>query len=227
MIFSILRYDLTTGKLIALLLLVVFGLMVAIVSRTLAQGYVAYKCGDGTPKATGRLTLNPLAHLDPWGFICFILCGIGWSKSMPINPTNFKKFRSGIAWVSISGILVNLILCILASFLYVLTLNTLGDSADVIVIALYWFMYANAFLIAFNILPIFPLDGFTFVSSFMKPNSKFVQGNIKYGAKILLGVLVVDLVLNLLFDFSIISFVLVWLADKICVPLCKLWSLMF
>ena len=227
MIFSILKYDLTIGKLIALLLLVVFGLMIALVSRTLAQGVVAYKCGDGTPKAMGRLTLNPLTHLDPLGFICLILCGIGWSNTMPINPMNFKKYRSGIAWVSISGILTNLVLCIIASFFYVLTLNTLGDSLNVIVIALYWFMYANAFLIAFNILPIYPLDGFTFVSSFMKPDNKFVQGNIKYGTKILFGVLIVDIVLDLLFNFSIITYGLVWIADKICFPFCKLWSLMF
>lgn len=227
MIFSILKYDLTMGKLIALVLLVVFGLMVALVSRTLAQGFVAYKCGDGTPKATGRLTLNPLTHLDPWGFICLILCGIGWTNPMPINPMNFKKYRSGIAWVSISGILTNFALCIIASFFYVLTLNKLGDSVNIIVIALYWFMYSNAFLIAFNILPIFPLDGFTFISSFMKPNNKFVQGNIKYGTKILFGVLIVDIVVDLLFNFSIITYGLVWIADKICFPFCKLWSLMF
>lgn len=227
MIFSILQYDLPVGKLIGLLLLIVFALMISLVARTLVQGFVAYKCGDITPKATGRLTLNPMAHLDAWGFICLILCGVGWSKPMPINPSNFKKYRSGIAWTSISGILANLFLCIVGSLFFVLSLKWWANSLNIITLALGYFMYCNALLVIFHILPIYPLDGFSFVSSFMRPDSKFVQGNIKNGAKIVLWVLIIDILLDLFFGVSIVSFVFGWLADKICLPLCKLWTWMF
>lgn len=227
MIFSILNYDLPIGELIGLLLLVVFGLMCALLIRTVTQGFVAYKCGDITPKAAGRLTLNPMAHLDAWGFICLILCGVGWSKPMPINPTNFKKYRAGIAWTSISGVLANLCLCVIASLFYVLSLRWWGNSLNIITLALYYFMVCNAILTVFHLLPIYPLDGFSFVSSFMKSDSKFVQGNIKYGAKIVLWVLVIDIFLDLFFGISVVSFVFSWLANLIYSPLCKLWAWMF
>lgn len=226
MIFGILENDLTVGKLIGLLLLIVFALMFSLVFRTFVQGFVAYKCGDITPKATGRLTLNPMAHLDPWGFICLILCGVGWSKPMPINPTNFKKYRAGIAWTSISGILANLCLCVVGSLFFVLSLKWWGDSQNILTIALRYFAYTNALLTIFHLLPIFPLDGFNFVSSFMKSDSKFVQGNIKYGAKIVLWVLVIDIFLSF-FGVSVVSFVLDWLANLIYSPLIKLWEWMF
>lgn len=227
MIFSILNYDLSLGKLIGLLLLVVFAFMLSLVFRSFAQGFVAYKCGDITPKATGRLTMNPMAHLDPWGFICLILCGVGWSKPMPINPSNFKKYRSGIAWTSISGVLANLLLCVVGSLFYVLSLKWWGNSLNILTIALLYFTYTNALLAIFHLIPVYPLDGFNFVSSFMKSDSKFVQGNIKYGAKIVLWVLVIDIFMDLFLDVSIVSFILDWLANLICSPLINLWGWMF
>ena len=88
-------------------------------------------------------------------------------------------------------------------------------------------MQINAFLIVFNLLPIYPLDGFNFVSSFMRSDNKFVQYNIRYAGKIFLWVLIVDLITDLFFSFSIISYFLTTVAGWICEPLCRLWQLMF
>ncbi len=227
MIFSIFEYDLTMGQLIILLLGITLIFMVSLSFHEWAHGFVAYKQGDPTPKATGRLTLNPLAHIDTTGFIIFFLLGVGWAKPVPINPNNFKKYRSGIAKVSIAGVAANLILCVIGSLLYVVALNTIGDSGDIVVLLAFMLMWTNACLLIFNMLPIYPLDGFNFISSFMRGDNKFVQGNIKYAGKIFIAIILIDLFADLIFGISIIGWFLSTVAGWICEPLCRLWQLMF
>lgn len=227
MIFSIFDYNFTLGEIILLLLAITLIYMLSLSFHELAHGFVAYKQGDPTPKASGRLTLNPLAHIDTWGFVMFLCLGVGWAKPVPVNPLNFKKYRSGIAKVSIAGVAANLILCILGSFLYVLTLNLIGDGGDLLVTIMFWLMWTNACLFVFNLIPIYPLDGFNFISSFMRSDNKFVQGNIRNAGKIFLWVLIIDLFTDLFFGVSIIGYLLSTLAGWICDPLCKLWQLMF
>lgn len=212
---------------IVLLIMITFVFMLSLSLHEWAHGFVAYKQGDATPKITGRLTLNPLSHIDAMGFVMFLAIGVGWAKPMPINPNNFKKYRSGIAKVSISGILVNFILCIIGSFLYVLTLNLLGDSGDILVIITFWLMLSNAYLTIFNLIPIYPLDGFNFVSSFMRSDNKFVQWNIKNGGHVFVWVIIADLFIDIVFNISIIGYLLSTVASWICDPLCHLWQLMF
>lgn len=227
MIFSLFEYNLSFGEMVILLVAITLVFMLSLSFHEWAHGFVAYKQGDATPKITGRLTLNPLSHIDAFGFVMFLFIGVGWAKPVPVNPSNFKKYRSGIAKVSIAGILANLILCVIGSFLYILSLNVLGDGADLLVIIAFWMMTANAYLMVFNLLPIYPLDGFNFVSSFMRSDNKFVQYNIRYAGKIFLWVLIVDLITDLFFSFSIISYFLTTVAGWICEPLCRLWQLMF
>ena len=226
MIFSIFEYNLSLGEMTILLLGITLIFMLSLSLHEWAHGFVAYKQGDPTPKITGRLTLNPLSHIDAYGFIMFLCIGVGWAKPMPVNPNNFKKYRSGIAKVSIAGVIVNLILCIVGSFLYVLTRNQLGDG-DLLVILLELFMWVNAFLVVFNLIPVYPLDGFNFVSSFMRSNNKFVQWNIRNAGKVFLWVIIADLFIELFTGISIIGYLLSTLAGWICNPLCKLWQLMF
>ena len=227
MIFSVFSYELPLGEMIVLLLAITLIFMISLSFHEFAHGFVAYKQGDMTPKSAGRLTLNPMSHIDTTGFIMFLLIGVGWAKPVPINPNNFKKFRSGIAKVSIAGIVGNLILCILGSFLYVLTLNVLGDGTDLLVLIAFWLMWSNASLLVFNLIPIYPLDGFNFISSFMRSDNKFVQNNIRYAGRIFIGIIVADLIIDLFFNISIIGYVLSTLAGWICEPLCRLWQLMF
>ena len=104
---------------IAYLLLLAVAVLTALTLHELAHGYVAYKCGDPTAKMLGRLTLNPLKHLDPFGAACLLLLGFGWAKPVPVNPRNFKDYRRDDFMVSIAGIVVNLSLFILSTALLV------------------------------------------------------------------------------------------------------------
>ena len=89
--------------------------LVALTFHEAAHAYVAWRCGDPTAKALGRLTLNPLRHLDPWGFLLLFVAGVGWAKPVPVNPRNFRNARRDDFLVSIAGISMNLILCLLSS----------------------------------------------------------------------------------------------------------------
>lgn len=227
MIFSIFEYNLPMMEMIILILAISAIFLISLSLHEWAHGFVAYKQGDPTPKISGRLTLNPLEHIDPMGFVMFLCLGIGWAKPVPVNPNNFKKFRSGIAKVSLAGVTMNFILCVIGSFLYILSLNLIGDNQDLIVIIFEWLMFANACLMVFNLLPIYPLDGFNFISSFMRGDNKFVQANIRNSGKIFITILFIDLFLDLFTGYSIIGYIISILASWIYNPLCWLWQLMF
>ena len=95
---------------LTVLLLALPGRLLAICCHEAAHGWVANKCGDPTAKMMGRVTLNPLKHLDPLGIICMLLLGIGWAKPVPVNPRNFRNPRRDDLLVSLAGITMNLIL---------------------------------------------------------------------------------------------------------------------
>ena len=79
-----------------------------------AHAFVAYKCGDGTAKMQGRLTLNPLKHMDPTGFLLCAVAGFGWAKPVPIYPSNFRHYRRGLFCTAIAGVVTNYIISFLA-----------------------------------------------------------------------------------------------------------------
>lgn len=222
--------DFTVSEAMLALLALVLIYLVALTFHEWAHSFVAYKQGDMTPKIAGRLSLNPTKHLDFWGFICFMVAGIGWAKPVPINPTNFKKFRSGIAKVSIAGVSANAILMIVSSFFYVMLVSLSGKLnmfLTFLIIFFGWSMQINAFLIVFNLLPIYPLDGFNFISSFMRSNNKFIDYSVRNGYKIFIGIILVDLFLELFTGISIISFVLGNLSYFLYHPFELLWGLIF
>ena len=86
------------------------GVFLALSAHEAAHGWVAYKCGDPTAKMMGRITLNPLRHLDPIGFLCMLFAGFGWAKPVPVNPNNYRNYRKDDLKVSLAGITANLIL---------------------------------------------------------------------------------------------------------------------
>ncbi len=92
-------------------------ILIALILHECAHGYVAYKCGDPTAKMLGRLSLNPLKHLDPLGTAMMLLAGIGWAKPVPVNPRNYRNYRRDDLLVSLAGITMNLILCLLFSLI--------------------------------------------------------------------------------------------------------------
>jgi Zn-dependent protease len=141
--------------------ILVIGLLYSIVLHELAHGYVAEKLGDYTPRYAGRLTLNPLAHLDPIGsflvpLLTYLVGGflIGWAKPVPINPYNFEKPDRDMALVAIAGPLTNIVIAlILASFYKVFYFN------GILLEPLLPLIRLNLLLAVFNLIPIPPLDG--------------------------------------------------------------------
>ena len=142
--------------------------IIALTLHEYAHAQVAYWLGDRKIDKIGRLTLNPIRHLDPIGSICFLFFGFGWAKPVPVQPERFKRPRLGLALTSIAGPLMNIILAFLGAFFYVLAikvhLNTPVESfASTLVIACgrfcKVFCILNLNFALFNILPIPPLDG--------------------------------------------------------------------
>ena len=188
----------------------------------LAHSFTAYKMGDPTPKLMGRLTLNPFKHLSLGGFLMFVLLGIGWAKPVPINPLNFKKYRTGIRLVSISGILTNFFLGLIAAIIYAMLLPTVGyinTAMECVSLVLQYFMVVNSFLALFNLIPIYPMDGFNFVTSFMRADNRYIKFNVKNGLKLLLCILLVTLLIETIFSFDLLDWYLSILYNYVYLPI--------
>lgn len=192
MIFSYFE-NLTTSEIILFLLAYVIAIVVAIVLHEFSHSYVAVKMGDNTPKAYGRLTLNPLAHFDALGLICFVIVGFGWAKPVPINTLNFRNHKKGVIAVSLAGIITNIIIAFISAGLYVCVENymPIGTFKFFLSYLFLFGMIMNLSLAVFNLLPIYPLDGFNFLNAFMRYDNKFVDFNMRYG-QILLLILVIS-----------------------------------
>jgi Zn-dependent protease len=160
----------------------ILGLVLAITFHEAAHAYVAELLGDKTPRYMGRLTLDPLSHLDPIGTLLILIAGFGWGKPVQFNPLALKNPTLGTALISIAGPLTNFVLAIIFSALIRLNLSPIH----------LWFeiVYINVILGIFNLIPISPLDGekifAAFLSSAMREQWRYYQ---QYGIFLLLIVI--------------------------------------
>ncbi len=202
---------------VAFLLAIVFALTIHEFSHSL----IATTQGDYTSKNFGRLTLNPLKHIDPIGFLCLVLFGFGWAKPVPINSYKFKNFKKGLFLTSISGVCTNFV----ASFVFVgililsfknMSFAQILSSGYLIQFCYYFLLYSvtiNLGLAIFNLLPIPPLDGFNVILSFTKGTNKITQILGQYGFIILLALVVfnvIELLFGVLYSFIIPAFENFW-----------------
>ena len=164
-------------------------LLYSVIFHELAHGWVAYKMGDPTAKMLGRLTLNPVKHLDPLGTLLLLIIGFGWAKPVPVNlgniPTNQR--RKGIILVSAAGITANII----CAFIALLLLQLLAPTHDDIMYKILNLLaYINILLAAFNLIPIPPLDGSKILMGFAPQSVNRVLNQIEpFGFFIVIGLL--------------------------------------
>ncbi len=149
---------------------VLITVVVAITVHEFAHAWWADRAGDPTPRAAGRLTLNPVAHFDPIGSVLFLLVGFGWAKPVPINPLRFRRPRRDGVLVAMWGPLCNFLLALAAA----LILRALGGHATYGTTALLsTFTLLNLNLAVFNLLPIPPLDGSHILSGMLDPRRAY------------------------------------------------------
>ncbi len=142
-------------------LLSVVPALISITLHEMAHGLVALWLGDTTARDAGRLTLNPLRHIDIWGLLMMVICGFGWAKPVPVNMYNFKNPKRGMALTALAGPAANIIISCLALALYGRVYASLYDSAvgAYVLQMIELTAYLSCALAVFNILPIPPLDG--------------------------------------------------------------------
>ncbi len=181
-------------------------LIMSVVIHEFAHGYTAYRLGDNTARDMGRLTLNPIKHLDPFGSVILPLLliisnagfVIGWAKPVPYNPNNLRDLRKGTFLVSVSGIIANLLIALLFGLLirfapslglplYIDSIQTLHPFYKISTII----VFTNLVLAIFNLIPIPPLDGSKILFSALPPKYRYIENFLEQYGFLLLIVFIV------------------------------------
>lgn len=167
-------------------------ILIALTFHEVAHGWVAYRLGDDTAKLSGRLTLNPLRHLDPIGFILMVVARFGWAKPVPVNPLNFRGNRkTGMLWVALAGPVMNILLAYLAvlvlHLLELLINNQIISYNPYFITFIQVFFQINVVLASFNLIPLPPLDGSKILAGLLPYRfSRFMYQYERYSSLILI-----------------------------------------
>ena len=196
-------------------LMILPGIIVGLSFHEFGHAFVSTKLGDPTPKSQGRLTLNPLAHIDPVGMVALIFCGFGWGIPVQINPSYYKNRRAGEIMVGFAGVAMNLILAIVFSLLVRITnmgASIFGDDITATLsLIFYYAVQINIVLMVFNLLPVPPLDGFGIVTNlFRLERYSWYDKYYQYGYFILIFMVLIGWVNTIL--WPVITFFLRLLA---------------
>jgi Zn-dependent protease len=171
------------------------GFIIGVTVHEFAHAYIAFKNGDATAKYEGRLTLNPLAHLDPVGTIMFLVVGFGWGRPVPYNPNNLRGKNSELQ-IALAGIVTNIITAFIIALpiRFALMSGHLIESSSILVF-LNWIVEINLIMAAFNLIPIPPLDGSSLIEAFLSEEQKIMFR--QYGPTILIGLILLGFTTNI------------------------------
>ena len=172
-----------------------FTIVISLAFHEYGHAWSAKKFGDDTAEKLGRLTLNPVAHIDPVGLIMIILIGFGWAKPVPTNPANFNSFWATLL-IAAAGPLANLILAFVAinSFAFAAANGYSFAFSEGFLTFFYWFTYINLLLMLFNLIPIGPLDGHYILPYFLPRGLSRVYRDLnqRYGGYAVLGLVILS-----------------------------------
>ncbi|MFC1683568.1 site-2 protease family protein [Candidatus Zixiibacteriota bacterium] len=177
------------------LILLAPAILFALVIHEYAHGLVADRLGDPTPRSAGRLTLNPIKHLDPIGTVMLFLVRIGWARPVPVNPGYFQNPRLGMVWVSMAGPAANMLGALGCGLLLRLA-GAIGDQPNsrilmAFVYMLAWGMVINLVLAAFNLIPLPPLDGSKILAGILPGQSAQAYRRLeRFGPLLLLALII-------------------------------------
>lgn len=197
------------------LLLSIVPALVCITLHELAHGYVAYRLGDDTAKRAGRLTLNPIKHIDIMGLAMMVIFKFGWAKPVPVNMWKFKNPKKGMAICAAAGPLANILIAVVCLFLYGLLFRFFAGASkagDYLLEMLYITAYLSTALAIFNIIPIPPLDGSKVLYSFISDRA---YAKLMYYERYGMIFLVVAVFLLSRTDLNPLGNAAYWLMDKL------------
>jgi Zn-dependent protease len=184
---------------------IVVALVVGLTFHEFSHAFVADQLGDHRPRALGRVSLNPLHHIDPFGALMLLLVGFGWAKPVPINPVALRPGRRALAVVAAAGPIANVAVAVAAAILFRL-LDAAGVGGFALAAVGFTVLF-NFVLAIFNLVPIPPLDGYNVVLPFLPPRTAWqVQRYAQYGMLVLLVLIMIPYLtrgpgpLNLIFD---------------------------
>jgi len=198
------------------LILLIPTLMFALSFHEFAHAWMASKCGDNTAARMGRLTLNPMAHLDIMGSMMILFVGFGWAKPVPVDPRNLKDPRKDMMKIAAAGPISNLLLAMVAGMVWRLLGGTGLFSNPVFSVLILYFTQINIALAVFNFIPVEPLDGSKIFSGYLeKINPQLAWKIQSYGPQVLFGLI--------LFGY-ITGFSILWLVMK---PFVNFFMLLF
>ena len=190
------------------LIILAFCLIFALTFHEFGHAYIAYLCGDDTAKSAGRMSLNPLVHLDLFGSIMVLIAGFGYARPVPVNPNNYRV-RNADFYIASAGPLMNLLLGIIGALLYgILAHNSITMLAGVpLLFLLKLFIIINFNLFLFNLIPLGPLDGNSVFPHFLPTNLRirYQHWNFRYGSYALAGLVLISIMLPNLSAFSWIN----------------------
>ncbi len=217
MILSLLQTDLPMNITVGLLVLQLFCVVISLTAHEFAHGFMAGKLGDPTAGYQGRLTLNPLAHIDPIGFLMMLLFGFGWAKPVPVNPRLMKKPKRDMALTSLAGPVTNICLALLGG-IAVGAMAQFGHSpmdlffevyyseiapVSVVSYTLYIFSLLNIGLALFNLIPLPPLDGSNILVALLPPNTAAKYLQIRYYTRyIFIGIMAISVLADRILLFA-------------------------